>query len=92
MISVLLDITLEVSYWVLKKTTIMVYSGITYFNSKNVPERAALEYTGDKTKDVIYAAGILHHENLLDKKDYDAILDSSLTNLTKDDKPPSYYS
>ena len=90
MISILLDITFEASCWVFLKTTKIMYSSINYFTkpavNNNVP---AIQYSGDKRKDVIYAAGVLHHENLIDNKSYEAIIDSALLLQIKDD-PPKY--
>lgn len=89
MISILLDITFETSCWVVLKTTKIMYSSITYFTKPAVNDVPALHYSGDKRKDVIYAAGVLHHENLIDNKSYEAIIDSALLLAIKDD-PPKY--
>ncbi len=75
MIYMLLDITFDVSCWVVVKASKLVCNGVSYITSR---EKPAIAYSGDKQRDVIYAAGILHHESLIDNDLYQSIIDSSL--------------
>lgn len=85
MIYTLLDITFDTTCWVVIKTTTLLVNGIKYIVSDS-PEtnKPAIAYSGDKKRDVIYAAGILHHENILDDKTYQEIIDSALLFSLKD--------
>ena len=79
----LLDITFDVSYWIVVKASKLVYNGVSYITSKE-KDKPAIAYSGDKQRDVIYAAGILHHESLIDNDLYQSIIDSSLLFSLKD--------
>ena len=85
----LLDITFEATYWVVQKTTRLLYNSVSYVATSQQNPKPAIAYSGDKKKDVIYAAGILHHENLIDNKSYETIIDSVLL-LSIKDEPPKY--
>ena len=85
MIYTLLDITFEASCWLVVTSTKLIYNGVTYFT--NISEKTklpAIAYSGDKQRDVIYAAGLLHHENILDDTTYQNIIDSALLFSLKD--------
>lgn len=85
MIYTLLDITFDTTCWIVVKTTTLIVKGVKYLvNDSHTTEKKAIAYSGDKQRDVIYAAGILHHESILDDKMYQDIIDSALLFSLKD--------
>ena len=84
MIYMLLDITFDVSCWVVVKASKLLYSGASYLTTRTPHSRPAIAYSGDKQRDIIYAAGILHHESMIDNELYQRIIDSSLLFSLKD--------
>ena len=85
MIYTLLDITFDTTCWVIVKTSTLLVKGVKYLVSDSpTTNKPAIAYSGDKQRDVIYAAGILHHESILDDKTYQDIIDSALLFSIKD--------